>query len=110
MGLSHLTDGELACWVAASCEAQGVPVKVDDPLVVRRVGVLLGADAAGLRERKRSGTRSAAGSGLVAPLHVHPARVQGLGSGAAGADQDVVDEGAHDGDLAGEVQRRPRSA
>ena len=33
----------LAAWVARSCEAQGVPVKVTDESVVRAVTVLLGA-------------------------------------------------------------------
>ncbi|GAB2767856.1 hypothetical protein GCM10027020_20870 [Nocardioides salsibiostraticola] len=62
MGLSHLTDEELAAWVTASCEAQGVPVRVTDPTVVRRVGTLLGAATAGTRARKRSGTRGTDGT------------------------------------------------
>jgi len=41
-GLSHLSADEVAAWVAASCAAQGLPVKVTDPGVVRRVAVLLG--------------------------------------------------------------------
>lgn len=32
----------LAAWVEASCAAQGVPVRVTDPGVIARVGVLLG--------------------------------------------------------------------
>ena len=59
MGLSHLSEDELAAWVTASCAAQGVPVKVTDPTVVRRVGALLGAGVEGVRGRKRSGTRTA---------------------------------------------------
>lgn len=40
-GLSAAED--LAAWVAKSCAAQGVPVKVTDPTVVRRVAALLNA-------------------------------------------------------------------
>lgn len=58
MGLSHLPADELAAWVEASCAAQGVPVKVTDAAVVRRVGMLLGAGADGSRapaEREHAG-------------------------------------------------------
>ena len=69
MGLSNVPAEVLAAWVAASCAGQGVPVKVTDPTVVRRVGALLGAGVAGPRERKRSGTRGPdgpwIGGGLV---------------------------------------------
>lgn len=33
----------LAAWVEATCAAQGVPVRVTDPGVLARVGVLMGA-------------------------------------------------------------------
>lgn len=39
-----LSAEDLAAWVAKSCAAQGVPVKVTDPTVLRRVAVLLGRD------------------------------------------------------------------
>lgn len=39
---------EVARWLAASCEAQGVPVAIDDPLIVRHVVTLLDGRA---RER-----------------------------------------------------------
>lgn len=32
----------LAAWLEASCAAQGVPVRVTDPGVLARVGVLMG--------------------------------------------------------------------
>jgi hypothetical protein len=41
-GLSF-TDEEVENWVRASCAAQGVPVKVADPVLVGRIGALLGA-------------------------------------------------------------------
>lgn len=47
MGLSNLTREELAAWVTASCQEQGVPVKVTHPSVIRQVGTLLGAPAEG---------------------------------------------------------------
>lgn len=34
---------ELAEYVRQSCEAQGVPVKVTDPAVIRKVAALMGA-------------------------------------------------------------------
>lgn len=37
----------VVAWVKASCEAQGVPVKVEDSRVLREVGVLLGGGAGG---------------------------------------------------------------
>lgn len=36
-----MTPDELAAWVAASCAAQGLAVKVTDPTTLRRVGILL---------------------------------------------------------------------
>lgn len=40
--MGGLSGDELAAWVVASCERQGVPVKVTDAVVVSRVVVLLG--------------------------------------------------------------------
>lgn len=51
---SGLSAQQVQDWVHASCAAQGVAVKIQDQGVVRTVGVLLGARAAG------SGARSAA--------------------------------------------------
>ena len=39
--MGRLTRAELAAWVAASCERQGVPVKVTDAVVVTNVATLL---------------------------------------------------------------------
>lgn len=60
------TSEEVRRWVEASCAAQGVPVKVTDALVVRRVGMLLGAgsDAVG---------RADAGRAQAAPAAARPA-------------------------------------
>lgn len=110
MGLSHLSDEEVASWVAASCAAQGVPIKVSDPGVVRRVGALLGGMPDGARGRKRSGTRGPGGARSVAPHDFDSGWVHGLGSGGAGCDDDVVDKGSDDGVLAGEVEASPGAA
>lgn len=34
---------EVVAWLEASCKAQGVPVKVTDPIVLARVAVLFNA-------------------------------------------------------------------
>ena len=39
----------VAAWVRDSCASQGVAVKVTDPVVVHRVGVLLTAGTGGMR-------------------------------------------------------------
>lgn len=56
MGLSGLSEAEIAALVAESCAAQGVPVKVSDPLVVRRAVALLGGPVAGTRAQPRGGS------------------------------------------------------
>lgn len=50
----------VASWVTASCAAQGVPVKIADPLTVARVRTLLGG-ARGPADGAR-GTASEAGT------------------------------------------------
>lgn len=40
--VARLIGQVLADWVAQSCAAQGLPVKLSDPDVLRQVGVLLG--------------------------------------------------------------------
>lgn len=107
MGLSHLSPDEVAAWVAASCAAQGFSVKVTDPAVVRRVGVLLGEVPAGSRAHPRSGSTRDGGARSVAPHDGHPGGVQGGGSGCAGGDVYVVDQGVDDRVLPGQVQSSP---
>lgn len=111
MGLSHLTDAELAAWVASSCAAQGVPVKVTDPTVVRRVGTLRGAAGAGPRVRKRSGTRGPApGVRSVSPGDGDAASFEHVDPGGSGSNRDVVDQGSDDGVLPRQVEVRPGAA
>ena len=61
MGLSGMSPEDLAAWVAKSCAAQGVPIKVTDPAVLRQVGVLLTGQASGAGARSAcASTRTAA--------------------------------------------------
>ena len=57
-----LDDFDLSAFVAASCERQGVPVKITDPLVHGRVALLLSGRAVrGAAERlpdRRAGSES----------------------------------------------------
>lgn len=108
VGMSHFSAQEIAAFVEASCAAQGVQVKVTDPLVVRRVGALLGAPPGGSRAHPRSGSTREAGGRSVAPHEVHAGGVQRLDSRRPGSDHDVVDQGSHDGVLPREVERLPR--
>jgi hypothetical protein len=110
MGLSHLSRDEIAAWVAQSCAASGVSVKVTDPTVVRRVGVLLGGAADGPGAQPRSGSARAIAARSVAPHDGHAGGVQHPGSGGAGSDHGVVDQGLDDGVLPGQVQGLPASA
>ena len=42
MGLSGMDPEALERWVAASCEQQGVDVRISDPLTLSKVSALLG--------------------------------------------------------------------
>jgi hypothetical protein len=120
-GGQSFTAEEVENWVRASCLAQGVPVKVADPVLVGRVGALLGVGS-GVRAAA-DGRRAASGAsapraaatadracGLQLPDRLHPGGVQGARTGLAGADDGVVEQGGDDGDLPVEVERVPRSA
>jgi hypothetical protein len=115
------TDEEVENWVRTTCAAQGVPVKVADPVLVGRVGALLGVDpgvraavdgrrAASEASAPRAGATAGRGGGLQLPDRLHPRRVQGAGAGLPGADDGVVEQGSDDRDLSVEVQRVPRPA
>jgi len=71
----------LRAWVKRSCAAQGLPVKVSDPAVLRQIGVLFG--------RSRP------------PAHLDALGVEAGAAFDGGVDSDVVDQGADDGALAG---------
>lgn len=110
MGLSHLSPEQVAAWVTASCVAQGFPVRVSDPVVVRQVGVLLGGSLAGSRAQPRSGSTRNRGFRSVAPDDGHAGRVQGGDSGGARGDVDVIDDRFDDGVLPGQGEVGPGAA
>lgn len=95
-------------WLEASCAAQGVPVVVTDPLVLARVAALV-SGTAGAAARRASAEDGPADRSQP-PHRLHPVDVKGAGSRGAGADDDVLDQGADDGGLPIQVQRRPLSA
>jgi len=86
---------DLAAWVALSCAAQGVPVKITDPVVLRRVCVLLGATESGPRLGRQPG-RGPTRPVLEAPERPHPLGVQGPAA-AHGLDHGVVQHRRDDG-------------
>jgi len=107
--MGRLSDEQLAAWVAASCHAQGVAVKVSDPRTVEQVRVLMTGQAgrtAPARQRRRGVTAGRS----EAPDWADPVRIEGLHSGRPRADDGVVQDGADDGSLPGQVQASPRTA
>lgn len=102
----------VAAWVEASCRAQGVAVKISDPLVLGRVGVLLGMRADGPRAHgaPAPSTRATAATSQP-PVGLDAVGVQAVASTHGGwHDGDVIEYGLDDGGLTGEVQVRPLSA
>lgn len=96
-------------------------MKVADPVVVSTVGQLLGvADGRGAAV---GGWRAASGASAPPtpadpgrrdrselPDRLHPRGVKAAGSGLAGADDRVIEQGLDDRDLPVQVERVPRSA
>jgi hypothetical protein len=107
--VGSLSDEQLAAWVAASCHAQGVPVKVSEARVVEQVRVLLTGQA-GRTAPARTRGRSAPAGRSQPPDRPDPFRVEGLGAAGSWSDDSVVEHGADDGRLPGQVQSGPRSA
>ncbi len=50
-----LTPEQVAAWLATSCAAQGVPVKVTDPQTLAKVAALLTPGGGGPRSRAERG-------------------------------------------------------
>ena len=106
--MARLSRDELVAWVSASCAAQGVPVFVTDPTVLGRVGLLLGGRPGA--PARRGSASEAAGRPLETPADVDAGRVEPLDAWGGGMDGYVVNDGADDRDLSGQVQVRPLSA
>jgi len=66
-------DDVVVAWVARTCLAQGVPVKITDPGVLGQIGALLGARARPLRAHGASAPRTKGPRApLDPPLGPHP--------------------------------------
>lgn len=110
MGLSAFSADFVAQWVADSCAAQQLPVKVTDPVSLRQVGVLLGVTAGGAGAQARSAAPAPPDGALDAPHDADARRVPFRRAGGAGSDDRVIDHGGDDGVLLGEVTACPGAA
>lgn len=96
----------VAAWVQASCVAQGVPVKVTDPVVLGRLSTLLsGTSGRRTRQAERGGDARLARSQL--PDRTDPLGTEVVGTGDLRGDDSVVEHGPDDGALPVEVEPGP---
>lgn len=107
--MGRLSEQQIAAWVTASCQAQGVPVRVSEARTVEQVRVLLTGQAGRTAPALQRG-RSAPGGRSQPPDRPYSGGVEGLGSGRSWSDDGVVEDGADDRGLPGQVQAGPRSA
>ena len=98
-----LTGEALESWVAESCRAQGVPLKVTDPKTVVKVVTLLG----GRPDRSGPGRPGRPDGRSKTPDQFHPAGVKDPCAGSSGANDSVVKHRVHDGSLTAEVKTCP---
>lgn len=97
-----MTSEELGAWVQRSCEAQGVAVFVSDPVTIDEVVTLLRAGVTARKGAQRPSTGAASRSD--SPGGTDAVGIE-LAAGAFGlVDDGVVEDGFHDGGLAGEVE------
>jgi len=92
-----MTEEWVAAWVALSCAAQGVPVKVTDPGTVSAVRALLTAGDGQAGRRRRS----------EAPDGGHPIGVELMDARGPRSNDGVVKDGLNDGALARQVHLGP---
>ena len=104
--MGGLNDFDLSAFVEASCVRHGVPVKIIDVGVHRDVALLLSGRV--VRGAAQRDVDRRAGSD--APDEIHPLRVEAATSDLVRGNHDVVEHGAHDGVLSGEVEFGPLSA
>ncbi len=55
LAVGKLTPAQVSEWLAASCAAQGVPVRVSDPQVLAKVAALLPAPVVGPANARSAG-------------------------------------------------------
>jgi hypothetical protein len=104
-GVTRDTTQDVADWVARSCAAQGVSVKVTDALVVDQIAALLGHRDARPPARERGRARTWRSS--EPPVNFDTVGVQPASAGGAGMDGDVVDHCTDDGDPLTEIESGP---
>ena len=107
--MGSLTAEAVAAWVTASCQAQGVPVKVSEARTVEQVRVLLTGQAGRTAAARQRG-RSAPAGRSQPPERPDPVGVEGSGATRARSDHGVIEHGLDDRGLPGQVQVGPRSA
>lgn len=103
--MGRLSPEQVAAWVRSSCDAQGVEVKVTDPVVLTRVGVLMGE---GPRVRTPAKRRRNPGLRSQPPHGPHPVGVELADRGRV--HHGVVEDRSDDRSLPVEVERRPLGA
>lgn len=108
--MGRLSDEQLAAWVIASCQAQGVPVKVTEARVVEHVRALLTGQAGRTAPARQRGRSAPAGQSQPPDRGMHAVGVEGLRTTDARPDNDVVHKGSDDRGLPRQVQSGPRSA
>lgn len=89
----------IAAWVAASCAAQGVPVRITDPGVVAKVTVLLRGGLS--RGGPRQGAQRGRPPRSEPPGRDDPVGVELAAAGLAGHDRREVEHGGDDRSLPG---------
>ena len=104
--MAGLNDFDLTAFVEASCARHGVPVKILDVGVHRDVALLLSGRAVRSSAQRDADRRA----NSDAPDEIHPLRVEAATTDVGRGDDDVVEHGAHDGILPGEVEFGPLSA
>ena len=82
-------------------------VKVTDPGAIRDVVTLLGGPRGGGRAQARSASTASSRERLVKPHRLDSRRVQSSRPIDTGTDDDVIDQGAHDGQVSRKVWTDP---
>lgn len=102
--MGRLTGTALAEWVAASCAAQGLALKITDVGVVSNVVVLLsGGECRG----EAWGLDPTGAPASESPFDADPPGVEARSTGRARCNHDEVNDRRDDCVLPGEVQVRP---
>lgn len=100
-----LSGEALEAWVAQSCRAQGVPLKVTDARTVAKVLTLL----SGRPDRSGPGRPGRTDGRSETPGQLHPLGVESSGAGSPGSNDGMVEDRVDDGALLIEIEARPLS-